>query len=414
MRVDSTERLRWVVFGFIAIAFFGDLYVYDSIGPIADLLQQQRHFTDTQIGLLNAIYSLPNIILVVVGGILLDRFGAARVTLATCAICLAGAVLTALSPGFPGMAVGRLLFGIGAETLSISVLATIARYFAHRNLALAMALCIAVGRLGSFSADMSPQWMPQIYDAGWQPPLLVAMSISAASLLAACGYWWIDRRQRTAQQGSSLIERVPLRIGELFRFPEPYWFLLSLAILWYAVIIAFRSTFAIKYFQHTRGLDLATAGAMNSYVFLTALFATPLFGWLCGKTGRYAPFLMLGAILLPTSLAIMTWTDWNLSIATALIGISYSLVPAVLWPFCQALVPPARFGLATGLISVAQNVGIAGANLIAGRLNDGAGAGALNPAGYRPMMVFFAIASLVGAAFAAALWSRVGSRRMAN
>jgi MFS family permease len=413
MIVEPTARLRWLVFGFVAVAFYGDLYVYDSIGPVVDLLQRQRHFTDTQIGLLNAIYSLPNILLLVVGGILVDRFGAARVALTTCAICLAGAALTALSPGFAGMAAGRLLFGIGAETLSISVLATIARYFAHRNLALAMALCIAVGRLGSFSADMSPQWMVQSYAAGWQPPLLVAMFISAGSLLAACGYWWIDRRQPPVQ-AESPIERGPVRIHELFRFPEPYWFLLSLAILWYAVIIAFRSTFAIKYFQHTHGLDLATAGAMNSFVFLAALFASPLFGWLCGRTGRYAPFLALGAILLPVSLAIMAWTNWSLWIATVLIGISYSLVPAVLWPFSQALVPPARFGLAVGLISVAQNVGIAGANLIAGALNDRAGAGALNPAGYGPMMLFFTVASLAGAMFAALLWIRVGSRRMAD
>jgi MFS family permease len=414
MRDESAERLRWVVFTLIAIAFFGDLYVYDSIGPVADLLQKQRHFTDTQIGLLNAIYSLPNIILVVVGGILVDRVGAATVALGTCAICLAGASLTALSPSFHGMVLGRLLFGVGAETLSISVLATIVRYFAHRNLALAMGLCIAVGRLGSFSADMSPRWMPHSYAAGWQPPLLVSMSIAGASLVGAWAYWLIDRGVGKKSLSHSSMKPISVRIGDLFSFPEPYWFLLTLAILWYAVIIAFRSTFAIKYFQHTRGLDLATAGAMNSYVFLAALVATPLFGWLCGRTRRYEAFLTLGAILLPASLSIMTWTDWSLSIATALIGISYSLVPAVLWPFCQVLVPAARFGLATGLISVAQNVGIAAANLIAGGLNDRAGAGVLNPAGYRPMMIFFTVASVVGAVFAAALWSRVGERRVIN
>jgi len=140
MRAERTQRLRWLVFCFVAAAFYGDLYEYDSIGPVADLLQRQRHFTDTQVGLLNAIYSLPNILLILVGGVLVDRFGAARITLATSAICLAGAALTALSPGYVGMAAGRLLFGIGAETLAISVLATIARYFVHHNLPLAMAL----------------------------------------------------------------------------------------------------------------------------------------------------------------------------------------------------------------------------------------------------------------------------------
>ena len=38
--------------------------------PVADLLQSQRGFSDGQVGLLNAIYSLPNIVLILVGGVL--------------------------------------------------------------------------------------------------------------------------------------------------------------------------------------------------------------------------------------------------------------------------------------------------------------------------------------------------------
>lgn len=63
---------------------------------LADLLQRQRGFSGTQIGMLNAIYNLPNVVLILVGGVLVDRFGAARMTLWTAAICLAGAALTAL------------------------------------------------------------------------------------------------------------------------------------------------------------------------------------------------------------------------------------------------------------------------------------------------------------------------------
>ena len=57
--------------------------------------ERELGFSDAQIGSLNAIYSLPNIFLVLIGGLLVERFGAARVTLWTTAICLAGAALTA-------------------------------------------------------------------------------------------------------------------------------------------------------------------------------------------------------------------------------------------------------------------------------------------------------------------------------
>ena len=408
---QPSRGTAWLIGALVALALFGNYYVYDSIGPVADLLQQQRGFSDSQVGLLNAIYSLPNIVLILVGGVLVDRFGAARMTLVTAAICLAGAALTAFSPNFTGMATGRLLFGIGAETFSIATLAAIADYFGGRSLALAMGLALAIGRLGSYSADMSPTWFASAYAQSWQQPLIIAAAFAATSLAAAAVYWRIDRgpRQAGLLPTGQTAERLAWR--DLLHFGRAYWVLLALCVLWYSVILAFRSTFSIKYFQHVHGLDLAAAGEMNSYVFLAAVFATPAFGWLCDRVNRYAPFLAFGALLLPVALAIMALTPWSLWLSTALIGVSYSLVPAVMWPLASRIVAPNRFGTAIGLMWVAQNAGISGANLVAGWLNDRAGAGAANPAGYAAMMEFFGIASVLGFACALLLWLTAGRRQ---
>lgn len=404
-----SRRIAWLVLALIALANYGNFYVYDSIGPVADLLQRERGFSDTQIGLLNAIYSLPNVVLVLVGGVLVDRFGTARMLVWTGAVCLAGSVLTAFSPGFEGMAAGRLLFGVGAETFNIATLAAVARYFAGSYLAFAVATAIAVGRAGSFSADMSPAWFSEAYAHGWQPPLVIAALLAAASLAMAGLYWWVDRRGLGAP-GSAPRSAQPMALADVLRLGPAYWYLLVLCVLWYSVILAFRSTFSIKYFQHAHGLDLAAAGAINAWVFLAALFSTPAFGWLCDRLGRYAPMLAFGAMLLPIAIAIMAVTHWSLWVATVLIGVSFSLVPAVMWPLAAKLVRPDRFGTAIGLMWVVQNAGIAGANLVAGGLNDAYGASALNPAGYQPMMLFFFISSALGFGFALLLWLTAGRR----
>ena len=400
----------WTVFLLVSAAAYGNFYVYDSIGPVADLLQRQRGFSDTQIGLLNAIYSLPNILLILVGGVLVDRFGASRMAVWTAAICLAGAALTAFGPGIATMAAGRLLFGIGAETFLLATTVSIVDYFAGGSLAFAMGLSLAIGRAGSFSADMSPTWFAGAYAQGWQPPLVIAMLIAATSFVAAAAYRWIDVRVRGNAPATAADKHPRFKPSDLLGFGTAYWYLLALCVLWYAVMLAFRSTFSIKYFQHAHGLDLAAAGAMNSYVFLAAMFATPVFGWICDRTGRYAPMLAFGALLLPVAIAIMAMTGWSLWVATALIGVSYSLVPAVMWPLASKLVAPERFGAALGLMWVVQNTGIAAANLLAGSLNDGAGASAANPAGYQPMMLLFGAASALGFCFALLLW-RVAGRR---
>jgi MFS family permease len=407
---SNTDRATaWLILALAATVLAGDFYVYDSIGPIAELLHRQRNFSDTQIGLLNAIYSLPNVLLILVGGILVDRFGAARITLCTAAVCFVGAARTAFSPSFVDMAIGRLLFGIGSETLNIGVLAAVAQYFAGGRVAFAMGFLLAFGRAGSFAADMSPTWFARAYAQGWQPPLVIATVIAGISLIAAFAYYWVDQRHGAAHP-SKLAAAKPLVARDLFHFDGAYWMLLVLCVLWYAAMYAFRSTFSIKYFQDAHGLDLATAGALNSYVFLAAMFATPAFGWLCDRIGRYAPMLTIGALLLPLSMLIMALTHWSLWIATTLIGLSFSLVPAVIWPLTSKRVSPERFGTALGLMWVVQNAGIGSANLVAGWLNDAAHASALNPAGYQPMMLFFTAASGLGFGFALLLWFTAGRR----
>jgi MFS family permease len=408
--IQNSERSRamaWLVLALISLANFGNFYVYDSIGPVADLLQRQRDFSDSQIGMLNAIYSLPNIVLLLVGGILVDRYGTARMLVGTGLVCLAGAALTAFSPGYPGMAAGRLLFGIGAETFNIATITAVVKYFSGRNLAFAIGTSIALGRAGGFSADMSPTWFAAAYDAGWQPPLVIATLLAAVSAAAVVAYWWLDRSRGQADlRAPQAAQRFSPR--DLTGFGTAYWYLLVLCVLWYSVIFAFRSTFAIKYFQHAHGLDLAAAGAINAWVFLAALFATPAFGWLCDRTGRYAPWLAFGALTLPVSIAVMAMPNGSLWIGTVLIGVSFSLVPAVMWPLTARLVPQPRLGTAVGLMWVVLNAGIAGANLVAGWLNDSHGASPLNPTGYEPMMTYFFVSSAIGFLFAMLLWRSAG------
>jgi MFS family permease len=404
-----SRRLAWLMLALVALADYGNFYVYDSIGPVADLLQRLRGFSDSQIGMLNAIYSLPNIVLLLVGGMLVDRFGSARMMVWTAVICLAGTALTAFSLDFWNMAAGRLLFGIGAETFNIATLAAVVKYFSGRNLAFAVSASIAVGRAGSFSADMSPTWFAGAYAEGWQPPLVIATLLAAMSVAMVVVYWWLDKTRGHADPNTAPDSR-PVSLRGVLSFGPAYWYLLLLCVLWYSVIFAFRSTFSIKYFQHAHGLDLAAAGAINAWVFLAALFATPAFGWLCDRIGRYAPMLAFGALLLPIAIALMAMSHGSLSVGTVLIGISFSLVPAVMWPLTAKLVPESRLGTALGLMWVVQNAGMAGANLVAGWLNDTYGASAANPAGYQPMMLYFFISSALGFVFALMLWRSAGQR----
>ena len=396
----------WTMLALVSLALFGNYYVYDSIAPVADLLQRQLGFSDSQLGVLNAIYSAPNIVMVLIGGVIVDRFGAGRSMFWFAVICLIGAVLTAATPNFAVMALGRLLFGLGAESMIVAVIAALGLWFGAARLGLAFGINLSIARAGSFAADYSPTIAAPLYEQGWQPPLWLAAALAATSVVCALACW---RLEAGARWRHALIAPRPsdrFVWADLWRFDRSYWYLVGICVAFYCVIFPFRSTFAIKYFQHAHDMPLAMAGKMNGYVFLAAIFATPAFGWLIDRLGRRALFLIIGALLLPASFLMLSLGSGSVWMSTVLIGISFSLVPAALWPSVARLVEPSRYGTAYGLMTLLQNVGLTIANLLVGWLNDASGASAANPEGYATMLTFFTALSLVGFAFAVLLRRR--------
>jgi MFS family permease len=397
-------RARWWVLGLIAVAIAGNYYAWDSIAPVADLLRGQRGFSQSQIGMLNAVYALPNIPLSLVGGILIDRIGAARASLLAAGFCFVGAVLTAVGDPYGMMVAGRLLFGIGEETLFISLLAGVAQWFSAGRAALAMALFFSMARVGSYAADISPRWAAGVYAGGWRPPLELAAVLTGVSLVAAIVYLWIDRYRPKAEAVAGQHGRFQWR--DLTRFDRSFWYILALNVLFASVFFPFRSTFAIVFFQDAKHLSLAEAGLVNSWVFFAAIFATPVFGLIADRFGRRAMLLTIGAALMPVTFAILGLTHWSLWISTVLMGVAFSVIPAVIWPSTAMLVEPGRIGTAFGLINVLQSLGMGALNLAAGWLNDQVGAGPHNPGGYGPMILMFGLFAFAGFLATAALWRR--------
>ncbi len=396
-------RLKWLVLALASIAIAGNYYAFDSIAPVADLLRTQRGFSQSQIGLLNAVLGLPNIPLSLAGGLLIDRFGASRIAVGTAGLCFAGTILSAIGDPFGLMVFGRLLFGIGQETLLIALLAGLAQWFHARSAALAMSLLFSLARVGSYMADISPRWAAGLYDGGWQPPLWLAAGLTAISFGGALAYFSLDLHSRgTAARG----RQSWAGLFDVGGFDRSYWYILTLNVLFASVFFPFRSTFAIVYFQDAKGLTLGDAGLVNSWVFFTAIFATPIFGLVADRFGHRASMLALGAALMPMTFLTLGATHWSLWISTAMMGLSFSVVPAVIWPATAMLVAPRRLGTAYGLINVLQSLGLTICNLAAGRLNDASRAGPHNPGGYASMLWLFGLLATVGFIATVALWVR--------
>ena len=387
------SRIKWTMLALAALTIMGSYYTYDSIAPVAGMLRDQRGFSQSQIGLLNAVFNLPNIVLALVGGILIDRIGAAKSILIAALICTLGAVLTAVGEPYELMLLGRLLFGLGNETLYIALLVGIAQWFHLGGGALAIALFFSMARVGSYSADKSTSWFAEVYAMGWQAPLWLAAGLTALGVVTALAYYAMDRRFPHLRAEPQPPERFEWR--SLTGFGRSFWYILWLNVLFASVFFPFRSTFSIQYFQDVKGMTLEEAGTANSWVFAAAIFATPIFGLIADRIGRRATLLAIAAGLMPLTFLILATTSYGLWVTTLLMGVSFSVIPAVIWPSTAMLVEKHRVGTAFGLINMIQSLGLAAANYGAGWLNDSFDAGPKNPQGYDAMLLMFAGLSLI-------------------
>jgi MFS family permease len=388
---------RWLVLLVISLAMFGNYYVYDSISPLADVLKAQLGFSDANIGLLNAIYSIPNVFMVLIGGLIIDRVGTKKALFVFAFLCLIGSVITASHGSLTVMATGRLVFGLGAESMIVAVNSVIARWFWGKELSFAFGLNLTLARLGSFAALNSPWWAKHLY-GHWQGPLFVAAGAGIICSLGAALYWILeanaDKKYKLGQAGAT--DKVDLR--KFPRFSASYWFIVILCVTFYSGIFPFQ-TFAVKFFEEAHGVSREAGGFLSSMLTLFAMFCTPLFGLLVDKVGRRAQFMMFGSALLVPVYLMMAYTHITLYAPMAMMGVAFSLIPAVMWPSVAYVVDSNRLGTAYGLMTMIQNIGLAAFNRAIGAANDFAGASAANPGGYALGMWIFSSLGFIGLVF---------------
>jgi len=102
--------------------------------------------------------------------------------------------------------------------------------------------------------------------------------------------------------------------------------------------------------------------------------------------------MMIGSFLLVPVYLLMAYTKVNLFIPMAMMGLSFSLIPAVMWPSVTMIVDEPKLGTAYGLMTMIQNIGLAGFNLLIGWANDFSG-------GYTMGMWIFSILGFLGMLF---------------
>lgn len=158
--LKDSAPMRWLVMLLISGLMFGTYWFQDFYSGLKTLMESQMGISSTQFGTLIGLTTIANIFgMIIVGGIILDKWGIRLTGVVFGGVATLGAALNALgaagvfgadpSTRLTVMTIGRIIFGVGLEVTCVVVLRTLVKWFKGYELALAMSINLGFGRLGS-------------------------------------------------------------------------------------------------------------------------------------------------------------------------------------------------------------------------------------------------------------------------
>ncbi len=416
--------MRWAILVLVGFILSVNYYFYDAFSTLKDQLMTEFGFTNTDYGLFVSFYSIPNtfLLMAVIGGVILDKFGIRRTGFGFIFFMAFGAVLTAYgateyysvggfghsmmssflpsySPELKMMLLGRFFYGLGAETSIVVISKILVKWFKGKDLALAFGLKVGFGRLGTFAAlQLSPRILEetQLSTAIWFAAVLVLMG-----LLAFMVYMLLDVRYDKEvkpeivsgdKEGFKLSD-----IGNILKNPA-FIYIALLCLTFYAAVFPFLA-FAPDFFLNKFDMTKIQSGEITSLLPLGTLIFTPLFGFLIDRYGKAASAMIFGSAILVTIHLLFAFTYFQPHVPMILLGVAFSLVPAAMWPSMVKLVDEKQMGTAYGLMYSIQNLGLFGVPILAGVILDATNQGDVAKLNYTPTIIMFVGLGLLALVF---------------
>ena len=430
--------VRWAVLAMISLTMLFAYMFVDVLSPLRTQLDQVLGWNGTVFGIYAGSEFFVNVFLLflIFAGIILDKMGVRFTAILSGVFMVLGAGIKvyALSPAFntgafpygllvewfpnfpPSAAlscVGFAIFGMGTEMAGVTVSRAIVKWFSGYELAMAMGIEMAVARLGVAAVlQSSPrinQWMVERIGTSTgieavetvQAPVLFVFVLLCVGLFLYLIYGVLDRRLEKQSVSIAVEDEEPFHFRDLGKVfgSSAFWLVALLCVLYYSAIFPFQK-FATSMLESNLGLTNTQASNIFTVFPFGATAITPFLGLFLDRKGKGASMLIFGSILMIVCHGIFALYPFDSSTssfviaisAIVVLGISFSLVPAALWPSVPKLIDNKVLGSAYSAIFYVQNIGLMTVPMVIGYVLDktNVGVAAGEPHNFTPVMLIFA------------------------
>ncbi|MBR4212672.1 MAG: MFS transporter [Bacteroidales bacterium] len=415
--MNDSPVARWTVLILVAsMMFFAYMFV-DVMSPLKSLVESNLGWNSSVFGTYAASEYILNVVgFLLIAGIILDKLGVRFSGVLSAGLMVLGAAIKFVGitewfqatdfchwldswwvsmPGSAKMAsLGFMIFGCGCEMEGTNVSKILAKWFKGKEMALAMGLEMAIARLGVFAV----MWIAPIISSRVGGSVLAPLGFCGAllciGLINFIIFGIMDKKfdNQLVAAGLATEEKSPedefhvRDLGAIFK-SKMFWIVALLCVLYYSAIFPFQR-YATNFLEETLAIEAASAARLFSCFPILAMCLTPFLGIFLDYKGKGASMLMVGSIIMIVChlsfaflLPIFPY-KWLAVLLIVVLGVSFSLVPAALWPSVPKIIDEKVLGSAYCLIFWVQNVGLCFVPMIIGSLRQSTG-------GYLvPMIVF--------------------------
>ena len=415
--MNDNPIARWGVLILVAsMMFFAYMFV-DVMSPLMSLVEGNLGWSSSTFGTYAASEFILNVCgFLLIAGVILDKLGVRFSGILSAGLMVAGAAIkfigisewfqaTAFAqwlgtwwvemPASAKMAsLGFMIFGCGSEMEGTNVSKILAKWFKGKEMALAMGPEMAIARLGVFAV----MWIAPIISRSFGGSLLAPVGFCGAllciGLINFVIFGIMDKKfdKQLAEAGMAVSEGGSDEefhlsdLGAIFK-SKMFWIVALLCVLYYSAIFPFQR-YATNFLELTLDISAEEGAQLFSCFPILAMVLTPFLGFVLDRVGKGASMLMIGSVIMTACHLCFAFLlpvfpyKWLALLIIVILGVSFSLVPAALWPSVPKIIDEKILGSAYCLIFWVQNIGLCFVPKIIGALKMSTG-------GYLvPMIVF--------------------------
>src|SRR6056297_2387119 len=262
-----------------------------------------------------------------------------------------------ISPAMKMMYFGFFLFGLGAETSIVVLSKAIVKWFKGKEIALALGLNLAIGRLGT---ALALNLSPSLAEVEWTNAIWFGAMLLWIGLLTFVIYMLMD-----IKIDRQIKETLPHDPEDEFRWKDlrflvtnrTFIYITLLCVTFYSAVFPFVK-YAPDLLMNKYDFGRQISGNISSILMYGTIALTPLFGWIADYEGKSATLMYLGSALLIIAHLMFDKTMITPYIPIFILGVAFSLVPAAMWPAVTKIVGENKIGTAYGAMFSVQNIGL--------------------------------------------------------